>query len=102
MLVLSHVCLFYDPMDCNPPASTVRGIFQARILEWVAIFSSRGSSQLRDQTRISCVTRQIVYHCATLAQFTPHLPGTLYGCACMLSCFIIKGLIHTRGQGDGG
>ena len=40
-------------MDCSPPGSSVHGISQARILEWVAIFSSRGSSRLRDQTRIS-------------------------------------------------
>ena len=32
-----------DPMDCSPPGSSVHGVFQARILEWVAIFSSRGS-----------------------------------------------------------
>ena len=34
-----------NPMDCNPPDSSVHGIFQARILEWVAMLSSRGSSQ---------------------------------------------------------
>ena len=44
-----------DPMDCSPPSSSVHGIFQARILVWVAISSSRGSSWLRDQTLISCV-----------------------------------------------
>ena len=44
-----------DPMDCSPPGSSVPGIFQARILEHVAMFSSRGSSQLRDQTHISCL-----------------------------------------------
>ena len=43
-----------DPMDCNPPGSSVHEIFQARILEWVAISFSRGSSQPRDQTRVSC------------------------------------------------
>ena len=37
-----------DPMDCCPPGSSVRGIFQARILEWVAISSSRGSFPPRD------------------------------------------------------
>ena len=42
--------LFYDPKDCSPPGSSVHGILQARILEWVAIPFSRGSSQLRDQT----------------------------------------------------
>ena len=40
-------------MDCNPPGSSVHGIFQVRILEWVAIPSSRGSSQPRDQTQVS-------------------------------------------------
>ena len=39
-----------DPMDCSPPGSPVHGISQARILEWVAISSSRGSSQPRDRT----------------------------------------------------
>ena len=34
---LSHVRLFADPMDCNPPGSSIHGILQARILEWVAI-----------------------------------------------------------------
>ena len=43
------------PMDCSPPGSSVHGISQARILEWVAIRSSRGSCQPRDQTRVSCV-----------------------------------------------
>ena len=44
-----------DPMDCNPPGSSVHEIFQARILEWVAISFSRGSSQPRDRTRVSCI-----------------------------------------------
>ena len=43
-----------DPMDCNPPSSSVHGILQARILEWVAFPFSRGSSQPRDQTEVSC------------------------------------------------
>ena len=42
-------------MDCNPPGSSVHEILQARILEWIALPSSRGSSQLRDQTRVSCI-----------------------------------------------
>ena len=41
-----------DPMDCSPPGSSVHGVFQARILEWVAIPYSRESSQPRDQTCI--------------------------------------------------
>ena len=42
-----------NPMDCSLPVSSVYGIFQARILEWVAISFSRGSSQPRDQTWVS-------------------------------------------------
>ena len=63
---LSHVRLC-DTMDCSPPCSSVHGIVQVKILEWVVISYSRGSSQHRDQTRISCVPcigRQILYHCA--------------------------------------
>ena len=43
-------------MDCNPPGSSVRGIFQARILEWGAISSSRGDSRPRDQNSVSFVS----------------------------------------------
>ena len=42
-----------DPMDCSLPGSSVHGIFQARVLEWVAYPFSRGSSRLRDWTRVS-------------------------------------------------
>ena len=45
----------YDPMDCSPPGSSIHGIFQARVLEWVATAFSRGSSQPRDRTRASRV-----------------------------------------------
>ena len=44
-----------NPLDSSLPGSTVHGIFQARILEWAAISFSRGSSQTRDQTCISCI-----------------------------------------------
>ena len=44
---------FCDPVDCSPPGSSVHGILQARILKRVAMPSSRGSSQLRDQTQVS-------------------------------------------------
>ena len=54
-----------DPMDHNPAGSSAHGILQARILERVAVPSSRRSSQPRDQTHISyisCAGRQILYH----------------------------------------
>ena len=57
----------YDPIDCSLPGSSVRGIFQVRILEWVAISYSERSFRPKDQTHISyisCTGRQILYHCA--------------------------------------
>ena len=42
-------------MDCSPPVSSVHGISQSRVLEWVAISFSRGSFQLRNRTHISCI-----------------------------------------------
>ena len=48
VLVTQSCLTLFDPMDCSPPGSSVHGILQARILEWVAISISRGSSQLRD------------------------------------------------------
>ena len=54
-VLISQLCLtLCDPMDCSPPGSSVHGILQARILEWVAIPFSRGSSRPRDQTWVSC------------------------------------------------
>ena len=52
-----------DSVDCSPPGPSVHEILQARILEWVAMPSSRGSSWHRDQTRVSCIScigRQIL------------------------------------------
>ena len=55
MLVAQLYPTLCDPMDYTPPGSSVHGIIQARILEWVAILFSRESSQLRDQTLVSCI-----------------------------------------------
>ena len=59
-------CLtFCNPTDCSPPGSSVSGILQARILLWVAMSSSKGSSQPRDKTcmsSVSCTDRQILHH----------------------------------------
>ena len=75
--VLSNVCLYFflllaavvsdscDPMDCRPPGSSVNGILQARILEWVAISYSRGSSQPRDPTQVSCIAVRVFITWAT-------------------------------------
>ena len=57
----SHLTIC-DAANCGLPGFSVCGILQARILEWVAMPSSGGSSQLRDQTYISCIGRQVLYH----------------------------------------
>ena len=54
-----------DPMGCSPPEFSVHWIYQARILEWVAISFSRASSRPGHWTRISWIGRQIPYHWAT-------------------------------------
>ena len=56
-MLVSQSCLtLCKPMDGSPPGSSVPGTVQARILGWVAISFSRGSSWLRDQTQVSCIT----------------------------------------------
>ena len=54
--VLSRCLTLCNPMDCSLPGSSICGIFQARILEWVAISYSTGSSRPRDQNCVSCVS----------------------------------------------
>ena len=55
MLVAQSCPTLCDPMDSSPQESSVHGIFQARILEWVAISSFGGFSQLKDPTQVSCI-----------------------------------------------
>ena len=109
-----------DPMDCSPPGSSVHGILQARIMEWVAMPFSKGSSRLRDRSCVSDVSylgRQVLYHyhhlgspaaaakslqsCPTLCDPTDGsppcspIPGilqarTLEGCHFLLQCMKVK------------
>ena len=62
-----------DPStDCSLPGFSVHGVFQAKILEWVATSSSRGSSWPKDWSRVSCSSctdRQICYYCATMSKW---------------------------------
>ena len=55
-----------NPMDCSPPGSSIHGIFQARIREWVAIFFSRGSSWPRNRTQVSHTAGRLFTIWATL------------------------------------
>ena len=64
-LVAQSCLTLWDPMDCNLPGSSVHGILQARILEWIAMPSFRGSSWPRDWTLVSwvsCISWLILYH----------------------------------------
>ena len=62
-VVIAQSCLnLCDPKDYSLPGSSVHGNSQARIVEWVAIPFSRGSSQIRDGTHVSRYGRQILYH----------------------------------------
>ena len=71
----TQLCLtLCDPLDCSPPASSVHRIFQARILEWVVISYSKGSSQPSNQScisSISCTGRWILYHWSHLGRSFP-------------------------------
>ena len=70
-VLVTQLCLtLCDPLDCSPPGSSVYGILQARILEWVAIPFSRGSSWPRDPTQVSCIAGRFW---ATSDPFLPNL-----------------------------
>ena len=88
-LVQSFYCYFYilsskwsevaqsypilcDPMDCSLPGSSIYGIFQARILEWVAISFSRGNSWPRDWTQVSRIVGRCFIIWTILASIKPH------------------------------
>ena len=75
-------------MDCRLPGSAVHGILQARLLEWVAISFSRGSSQPRNRTQVSCIVSKTLYHLShqgsTLAE-ADSSPSSLAPIATLLS-----------------
>ena len=73
MLICCHclVLTLWDPMDCCPPGSSGHGILQERILEWLAIFFSRGLSPPRDQIHVSCIAGRF---------FTTEPPRKPWGC----------------------
>ena len=76
------------PMDCSPPGSSVHGILPARILEWVAMPSSRGSSQPRDPTRISCSS------CIAGEFFTAEPPGKSYFGYSTFQILLVRGVFR--------
>ena len=115
MLVTQSCPTLCDPMDCSPPGSSVHEVFQARILEWIAISFSRGSSGPRDWTQVSYIaggfftTAKMAYAAAKSLQLCldsvrPHRqqptslprpwdsPGknTGVGCHFLLQCMKVK------------
>ena len=67
ILLIGYVCVcvaqscptLSSPMDCSPPGFSVHGILQVRILEWITLPSSRGSSRPRDRNQVSCVASRL-------------------------------------------
>jgi len=86
-LVAKHVLLFCNPFDCSPPGSSVHEISQARILEWVSIWS-RVSSQPRDQAWVFCIGRWILYHWTTREALCIILPNHITGSTCHWGFFL--------------
>ena len=72
-----------DPTDCSPPGSSVHGILQTRILEWVAVPSSRGSSQPRDGT---CIFLSLPAFAAGFFTTRPIWEAPVCVCMCMYIC----------------
>ena len=86
-----------DPVDCSPPGSSAHGILQARVLEWVAISFSRGSSRPRDQTQVSHIagrrfnlwaTRdRVTIFIVEMNEFTKHLTANWWQSTCSVHAF---------------
>ena len=79
VLVAQSCPTLCDPMDCSPPGSSVHKIFQARIVECIAISFSRGSFQPRDQTWVSCTAGRFFTDWAT----NLHLNSILLSTGCL-------------------
>ena len=74
-VLVAQLCLtLCDPVDYKPPGSSVHEVLQARILEWVAIPFSRGSSWPRDQTQVSCIAGRFFTIWATRATHHIYVP----------------------------
>ena len=102
VLVARSCPTLYDPMDCSPPGCSVHGILQARILEWIAISSFRGSSRPRDRSWVSCIadrfftaweSLEISSKCSPQGPADPHYQTPEVG--------LERGKYSHQGGGDG-
>ena len=90
MLVAQSCPTPCDPVDCSPPGSSVHGILWARILEWVAILFSRGSSWSRDWTQVSRIAgRSFTVWAGTGTQLVESV-RVLFGEEKLISCIYIS------------
>ena len=82
----------WGPLDCSPPGSSVHGIFQTWILEWVAMLSSRGSSWPRDQTCIACVSciSNRFFTTEQLGKLHIKIYNTKYICITVCACSVMS------------
>ena len=100
VLVAQSCLTLCNLTDCSPPGFSAHGILQTRILEWIAIPFSRGSSQPRDRTRVSCIAGSF-FTMNSLSTFFPisviteHwaqslVPEQLLVCSCMPSHWVVS------------
>ena len=91
---VAQLCLtLCNFMDCSPPGSSVHGILQARILERLAISSSRGSFQPRDQTLISCIASGFFTIFSSVTQSCPTLCDPM---DCSPPGSFVRGILQAR------
>ena len=101
-----QLCLtLCDPMSSSPPGSSVYGVLQARILEWVTISSSRGSSKPRGRTQVSCTAGRFITTSTTWEAPYQGWSGMLVTQSCLTVCspmdcsspgFSVHGILQVR------
>ena len=91
VLVAQSCPTFCDSMDYSPPGSSVHGILQERILEWVAISLARGSSRPRNRTQVSCIAgRCFTLWAAREASYFPSSTIHVLNCMCASVCVSMR------------
>ena len=85
-VLVAQLCpTFCNPTYCSPPGFSVHGVLQARILEWIAIHFSRGTSQPRDWTLVSCIAGKF---------FTVWAPGTTGEIRVLFLCMMLENVLY--------